>query len=630
MKYKTPKYEIEYVAKHGRFGKLHLIRDERELPSLSTPVLYPVVSLMTGVTPRGGGIWKYVLRDCMKQNIPLLSQVLHFIDYNLSPKHVKYWREKPLRERYREQYELGEDYNAPLFLDSGGFKLLYNSNLDLSEYQICTAKDIVDLQIDLGGDIVATLDYPFPPNIKRDEAKKRMQKSASNVIETAKYLEDKDVTPYLYVCCHGQTRDDIRNYVKDIFHQMKAEGFSDFGIAIGSVVPLRSKRKYRKIIEIVKGAIEGIPEEKLENTPVHAFGIAGNFIPLLAYLGVDSFDSTSYIQAARRLSYIDPISMQNQSIYELEELECDCRICRQVDLFEIQKALAANKSFKPVYTGKYKSEYYAYIALHNLEVDFGILENTKSAIQADDVTSAIIEQMEKEPHIKEAVEWLSRKDSKLRSQLTKTILTMKKKRHSFFELLRNSKQLLLFEDHEEQQERTISLNFTPDSFVIPEDYSPPDGKRILLIIPCSGKKPYSKSRTHSILMSKIKDAFGEKAKKVHKVTLSGLYGPVPVEFEHEKPVLEYDFRLHRLDEEQIELCASRIEEYLDKYASHYSTTLGYATSLAYRKVLEKVAKSHDDFVLLPTKPRRRTISEFFRQCNTSELLDMLESILSET
>lgn len=631
MKYNKPKYEVEYAAEHGRFGKLHLIRDEKELPPVSTPILYPVVSLMTGVTPRGGGIWKYVLKDCMRQNIPLLSQVLHFVDYNLSPKHVKYWREKPLRERYRKQYELGDDYNAPLFLDSGGFKLLYNSNLDLTEYQIRNgqegARDIANLQIDLGGDIVATLDYPFPPNIKRDEALNRMQKSADNAIEAAKFLEDKEATPYLYVCCHGQTREDIRNYVEDMFSRMKAEGFGDFGIAIGSIVPLRGKRKYKKIIEIVRGAIEGIPEEELDNTPVHAFGITGNFIPMLAYLGVDSFDSTSYIQAARRLSYIDPDTMQSQSIYELEELKCDCRICRDVDLFEIQKALASNISFKPVYTGKYKSEYYSYIALHNLEVDFQTLEKTKEAIRADDVTEAIIEQMKKEPHIKEAVGWLSRDDSKLRSKLTKTISATKKYKASFSKLLRGSKQLLLFEEPE-QEERTVSLDYTPDSFTIPEDYSPPDDKTVLLIIPCSGKKPYSQSRTHSILMSKIDDAFGEQAQEVHKVTMSGLYGPVPKEFEHEKPVLEYDFRLNRMDEEQIDLCTKRVGKYLDQYASHYSTTLGYATSMAYRMVLEKVAESHDDFVLLPTNPRRRTISEFFRKSNTAELLDMLKSILN--
>jgi len=631
MKNKIPKYQVEYVAQHGRFGKLYLIRNGNPLPPISTPILYPVVSLMTGVTPRGGGIWKYVLRDCMSQNIPLLSQVLHFIDYNLSPKHVDYWRKKPLRERYRKQYELGENYNAPLFLDSGGFKLLYNSNLDLSDYQIrnlsYAAKDIVDLQMDLGGDIIATLDYPFPPNIKREEALERMRKSANNAIEVAKYLEQQDSTPYLYVCCHGQTREDIREYIKDIFNRMSAIGFEEFGLAIGSVVPLRSKRKYKKIIEIIKGAIEGIPEKDLEKTPIHTFGITGNFIPMLTYLGVDSFDSSSYIQTAKRLSYIDPDTMQKDSIYELEELKCDCRICKEIDLFEMQKALASNTSFKPVYTGKYRSEYYSYIALHNLEVDFKILENSKDAIRADDISEAIIEQMKKEPHIKEAVEWLSRDDPKLRSKLTKAIFAMKKQRNSFFELLRNSRQLLLFEDNQ-QEERTVSLDYTPDSFTIPDAYKPPVDKKILLIIPCSGTKPYSESRTHSILMSKINDAFAEKAKKVHKITLSGLYGPVPQEFEEEKPVLEYDFRLNRHDKEQISLCAKRVEDYINKYSSHYSAILGYATSIAYRTVLEEVAQSRDDFVLLPTNPKRRTISEFFRQSNTAELLELLGTFLT--
>ena len=112
-----PGFEVQHDSEHGRVGKLTIVRDGKPLPAMSTPMLYPVVCLMTGVSPRGGGIWKYVLRNLMENNIPALSQVLHFLDFNLEPKHLLYWREKPLRERYRE-VEL--DYKAPLFLDSGG------------------------------------------------------------------------------------------------------------------------------------------------------------------------------------------------------------------------------------------------------------------------------------------------------------------------------------------------------------------------------------------------------------------------------------------------------------------------------------------------------------------------------
>ena len=48
----------------------------------------------------------------------------------------EYWKNgeaKPVREWYRE---VNGPYNAPLLLDSGGFKLLYKAGLDLSEFGI--------------------------------------------------------------------------------------------------------------------------------------------------------------------------------------------------------------------------------------------------------------------------------------------------------------------------------------------------------------------------------------------------------------------------------------------------------------------------------------------------------------
>ena len=68
--------------KHGRIGKLHLSQVDRKI---STPHLFPVVSLMTGTTAKGGGLWKYVLQankshGLMHRNLPVMSQVLHFLE----------------------------------------------------------------------------------------------------------------------------------------------------------------------------------------------------------------------------------------------------------------------------------------------------------------------------------------------------------------------------------------------------------------------------------------------------------------------------------------------------------------------------------------------------------------------
>ena len=609
-----PGFEVQHDSEHGRVGKLTIVRDGKPLPAMSTPMLYPVVCLMTGVSPRGGGIWKYVLRNLMENNIPALSQVLHFLDFNLEPKHLLYWREKPLRERYRE-VEL--DYKAPLFLDSGGFKLLFNINLDLSFYGIRSdenqTKDIVDLQLDLGGDLVASLDYPLPNNLDRTEAQERMQKSLQNAIQAALYLarnpfspRKRVSTPYFYVCCHGQNRNDMQQYVKNVFQLMEQNGLAEypFGLAIGSIVPLRGTKKYEQIVELILGAKDGIPEEYRAKTPIHVFGVSGNIIPLLTYLGVDSFDSSSYIQTARGLNYFNPNTNRLQPIFEMNSIECDCRICQNVDLFEMQQALAENGSYRVLSSGRYKSEFYADIALHNLEMDYKTLNTMTEAINADESMEALVQYAESNPEISRALEWLATKDDVLKARIRRTVFV--RERRTAYDPA-HDRQLTFLAD-----KPTIRLSYTPDSFRIPEDYRPPQDKRILLIIPCSADKPYSRSRTHRILMDRLLKAFSTKVNLIHKVTLSGLYGPVPEEFETEEPVLKYEFRLVPQDYKQTLLCTQRIRAYLEKYSQYYDLRVGYATSLAYRTVLEEVAKSHSDFILLPTNPKKRRLTEFFR------------------
>ena len=241
----------------------------------------------------------------MKHDVPMLSQVLHFLDFPLKGKHLKKWRQKTLREWYQEVNGI---YNAPLFLDSGGFKLLYKTGLDLKEFGIekeTEADDIFALQEDLGGEIIASLDYPLPPDLERSEAEKRMNLSLDNAFRVAALLTSKTQPPFLYVCCHGQSQSDIESYVRQVFDRLLGV-LPSFGLAVGSLVPLRGKQD-AAVLERICGVQKAIPESERYHTPIHAFGVSGELAPILAYMGVDSFDSTSYIQAARGLSYSDPI-----------------------------------------------------------------------------------------------------------------------------------------------------------------------------------------------------------------------------------------------------------------------------------------------------------------------------------
>ena len=623
----TPTYHTTVQRKNGRIGELRLQRNGETLPPLSTPLLYPVVSFLTGSTPRGGGLWKYLLRDFMKHEIPMLSQVLHFLDFPLEGKHLEKWRQKTVREWYQE---VNGVYNAPLFLDSGGFKLLYKTGLDLKKFGIekeTEANDIFVLQEDFGGEIIASLDYPLPPGLERSEAEKRMSLSLDNAYRAATLLTSKAQPPFLYVCCHGQSQSDIENYVRRVFERLSGI-LPTFGLAVGSLVPLRGKQD-AAVLERIHGVQKAIPESERGHTPIHAFGVSGELTPILAYMGVDSFDSTSYIQAARGLSYADPLTRAKRKLMELDELTCTCRICQEVSLDEMHRTLMEETSYKRTSTGKYKSECYAAIALHNFNVEAELLSRMKNAIEADDAPEELVRHASTGRRLRNAVEWLIENDKEFANRMAKTVAGVSTSENRPI-TKRNPNQLELFstkgtDSALQHQQPTISLNYTPDSFTIPTGYKPPKDKRVLLAIPCAGKKPYSLSRTHTIVNTKLQNAFGKNQQLIHKVTLSGLYGPVPEEFESEEPVVRYDFQLSPRNAIQIQLGADRFKAYLDKHSVHYTLVVGYATSQAYRKVFERLQKHCSGFILLPVKPRHKRLSEFFRHCHLDELIEVLST-----
>ncbi|MBD1837898.1 tRNA-guanine transglycosylase [Coleofasciculus sp. FACHB-64] len=608
--------------KHGRIGNLYLSQTQTVI---STPCLFPVVCLVTGTTARGGGLWKYVLQTDesngllrREEPVPLMSQVLHFLDFIPNrPHELDKWRKRGIKQRYMEEVNL-KQFASPLFLDSGGFKLLWNKSVNLSAYDLSIengkgSQTILELQREFNGDIVATLDYPLPPGLAQAEAEERMQKSIENAVSAALELRKRsDYKPFLYVAAHGQNRDSMGRYVKQVFDRFQAEDLKDyrFGLAVGSLVPLRGSHKFLAILSILQGLQENIPEERRAEIPIHVFGVTGNIVPLLAYLGVDSFDSSTYVQETRSLSYINPATGRTQPVLEMEKLTCDCRVCKQANLEEIQNALTSEIRGRPQASGHYKSKYYGDIALHNLEMDFRIVDETKKAIEANLLQDYLIRHTEKFSQLRPVLGAIAQEDESLQVRLSRTIISM-------------PRQLEL-----ELDRRVISLNYNSEDFnILTNGYRPQKGKRVLLIIPCSGGKPYSKSRSHRLIAERLEQGLGEKTKLIQKVTLSGLYGLVPEEYEQEEAILGYDFRLEAFNKEQIALVTDRLVTYLERHSGHYVACIGYATSSAYRTVLEQAAKKVScGLQVLPVKPKTRRMTEFFRKENLAELVEQLRAI----
>lgn len=633
--------------------------------------MFPVVNIIGGTTKKSGGIWRRI-RDNLIDGEHLdgiMFQAMSFTDYGVSPGNLNdFWRSETFHERF-------DDLDTPLFIDSGGFKLMNSNTFGQApveggaenEWGLYTnPKSILGLQIDFGADIIATLDYPIPPKLNEDEKVERMERSIDSAVECLKIIENPkslsegfpkndgaverleqqktdDAEPGVYVALHGHDYETVNWYVGTFLERVEEANIEQSfeGFAIGSLVPLRSSIDV--LIDIVQGATDAIPSSRADEIGIHVFGVGGKQVSLLSLLGVDTFDCSTHVQAATYAKYTLPDTWETVHIDDLEpylddgDFPCSlehCTLCgpeSDIDYYTLIEELNTDLSYEERQKRKdndipIKSDYYAELARHNFEVYNSELERVRKQIEQGTLLEYVIGFARNNPDIKKGLKQAQLRNKKLRRDLEG------KEAYDLVagpELTSDQTKLSKWGGgvDESTETRSVSLKYNPSSFnILTQRYEPPADKRVLLLVPCSQQKPYSESRTHSILETKL----GDRRDHIHKVTLSGMYGPVPEEKEQEDPVLEYEYMLTREDTEQIELVTDRLQTYLETYEDHYDHVVAYVASAAYRDVIETALNesgvSPVDETVFPHNPPTLQLTEHFRNANIQELLDYLSSI----
>lgn len=654
---------------YGRLGSL-------ELPSYSvdTPALFPVINLIGGTTKKSGGVWRR-MRDRLiseDQLQGIMFQAMSFTDYGVSPDNLNnFWRSETFHEKF-------ENLSAPIFIDSGGFKLM-NSNAfgaapaeggAANEWGLYTnPESILGLQLDFGADIIATLDYPVPPNLNPEEREERMWKSIESAIDCLQLLENPDQfdtdtllnptvkeriqtggfdpsaggqeRPGVYIAIHGHDEEWVSWYVQKFIERVEEEGLEDAfeGFAIGSLVPLRSSIDV--LVNIVNGAKQAIKQKGLDDEiGLHVFGIGGKQVALLSLLGADSYDCSSHMQTAMYKKYLVPETWEHAKLDDLEpyledgEFPCDiesCPLCNgdyDVDYELLNEELNLSLGYHEREERKdndewIKSDYYALLAGHNFEVYNEEVQRVRNAIEEGRLLEYVIDLAHDHPDIAKGVKQAQIQDPT--NQLSKDI-----KELGAEDLIpgpglkSDQKQLTEWDGGVDDLEvtQTISLKHRPSDFdVLQTRFEPPADKDVLLLIPCSQVKPYSESRTHSVLWNKL----GAQTERIHKVTVSGMYGPVPQEMEQRDPVLEYEYVLANEDTRQRELVTKRVTEYLQNHGDAYDHILGYVASTNYRRVIEDAFNEYGRGEVFPRDPRALQLTEHFRNENIQQLIDYLEN-----
>lgn len=171
------------------------------------------------------------------------------------------------------------DFDGPVMTDSGTFQTYVYGDFEFDN------ESQVEFQRRIGSDIGTIVDVFSTPDDtygKADNAVKETHR---------RFVESDRGEMILSAPIQGSVYPALRRKAGRLMSQSDAEYF-----AIGGVVPLLESYRYDDLVDIIANVKRVINPSR----PVHLFG-AGHpmFIPLAVLMGVDLFDSASYVKYAR-------------------------------------------------------------------------------------------------------------------------------------------------------------------------------------------------------------------------------------------------------------------------------------------------------------------------------------------
>jgi archaeosine synthase len=133
-----------------------------------------------------------------------------------------------------------------------------------------------------------------------------------------------------------------------------------------------------------------------------------------------------------------------------------------------------------------------------------------------------------------------------------------------------------------------------------EWYARPPSTTILLLLPCSARKPYSRSPTHRAIGAAVEAC--KAPHRVHKVVVTSPLGIVPMELEQFYPANCYDIAVTGdWDTPEIKTIKDGLDLLIKR--GHYSAVVSYLGSMPF--IAEVLEANRRTMMLTPQDPRRR-------------------------
>jgi archaeosine synthase len=268
-------------------------------------------------------------------------------------------------------------------------------------------------------------------------------------------------------------------------------------------------------------------------------------LAMLVYMGADVLDTTKATVAAYKDIYLTRAG--SFKLGSLSELPCRCSACASTTALELKKMDKAPRA--------------QLLEQHNINAMEAELALVREKISAGNLREYVDGQCRTRPWLTALLRLLDREYEHIErgTPITRNV-----------EMLANSGDSLT---------RPEVVRF---ACRIQERYTPPE-LDVLLLLPCSAKKPYSISQSHQ----KFGIALGKYRKFVHEVIITSPLGIVPRELELTYPAAHYDVAVTgRWDAEEMKWVSGCLEDYLSKHK--YSSIVAHVDG-AYKQICEMVA-----------------------------------------
>ena len=408
-------------------------------------------------------------------------------------------------------------YDGVVATDSGAYQLLIYGGVEI------TPEEIIRFQQGLGSDIAVILDIPTG----WDETRERVEWTVEETLrraEAALPLIEGDETLWVGPVQGGAHLDLVERSARLV-------GGMPYQIhALGSPTEVMENYRFPVLVDMIMAAKRNLPPDR----PFHLFG-AGHpmMFSLAVALGCDLFDSAAYALFAKAGRYLTPLGTMR--LKDLSYLPCSCPVCSGHDAEELK--------------GMLKGERIRALTEHNLHVTMAEMRRVKQAIV--------------EGTLWELMEARSRGHPSLASAL---------------------RRLMEYKDDLEKHSPAYKgrgvFIFDSGSLARPEvnrharrlkdNYSPPAGSGVLLLVAAPRWKPFSKSQENQRLSEALAEGLGGDAERVHVCFYMAPFGVVPVELSETYPLSQFEAP-EPLDRETLEYAAEQVGSYLAE--NDYSATV---------------------------------------------------------